>query len=415
MTAGVVIIGGGQGGFETAIRLRANGFQMPVTLISDEDEVPYQRPPLSKSCLVDGLDRDLLRLRPARYFPDHDITLIRGVAATAIDRPRQRVLLSDRSHLPYDHLVLALGARNRILPVVGAGATGVHYLRTVADADGLQADLGRCASIAIIGAGFIGLEVAAAARKRGLSVTVIESLARPMARAVSPIVSDYFLKQHAAHGVRLATRTGVDTILTERGTVTGIRTTIGEDIHAEAVVVGIGVIPNTELAEEAGLPTQNGVIVDRQLRTVDQRIFAIGDCAAFPARSGSELVRLESVQNAVDHARCVAAQLTTGPDMRYQDIPWFWSQQYSYKLQIAGLTSAASDFVLRGSFESGSFSVFCYQQESLLGVESVNAPHDHLAARKILAAGMLLTREQSADTGFDLKSAVKGLAPATAG
>jgi 3-phenylpropionate/trans-cinnamate dioxygenase ferredoxin reductase subunit len=411
----VVIVGGGQAGFETAFALRSKGHAAPITLIGEEDGVPYQRPPLSKAYLHPpdgGPDLDELVLRPRTWFENHDVILRCGERVVAIDRGRAEVELAGGDRLPFAHLVLATGAGNRPLPVDGADLPGVHYLRTLAEADRLIGALAGCGSVAVIGAGFIGLEVAAAARKKGLQVTVVEAADRPMSRAVSVAMSDYFTGLHRDKGVDLRLGTGVVRVVERGGRAAGVQTDTGEVLHADVVVVGIGVIPETSLAAAAGLATANGIIVDEQLRTTDPRIFAIGDCASFPTEDGRTLIRLESVQNAVDQARCVAAQLT-GPPESYKAVPWFWTEQYDSKLQMAGLVQGHDVAVLRGSPEDHAFSVFCFNGERLLGVESVHRPADHMAARRLLAAGASVTPEQAADAQFDLKRYSRALAAHT--
>ena len=404
-TERIVIVGSGQAGFEAAVSLRSHGFAGSITLIGDESGVPYQRPPLSKAYLHSEPDRDSLALRPSQYFDEHRITLACGKPVVHIDRDNQRVELIDATTFEYDHLILATGARNRTLPVPGAELPGVHYLRTAAEAESLTASMAACTSLVVVGAGFIGLEVAAAARKKGIEVTVVEAMPRPMARALSEVMSEYFSTAHTDHGVDMRLSTGVEKIIAADGRAAGVATSTGDIIRADAVVVGIGVLPNIEQAALAGLQVDNGIVVDEYLRTGDPHISAIGDCAAYPIAGSAGLVRLESVQNAVDQARCVAGQIT-GSATKYHSVPWFWSEQYESKLQMAGLTAGADTHVVRGSVDSGAFSIFCFAGERLLGVESVNKPRDHMAARKILASGMPLTPAQAADITFDLKQAI---------
>lgn len=401
----VVVVGCGQAGFEAAVNLRSRGFTGSITLIGDEPGVPYQRPPLSKAYLHGLPDRESLALRPAEYFDQHDIALVCGKPAVRIDRDGRHVELIDGTLLKYDHLVLAAGARNRALQVPGADLPGVHYLRTAEEAESLTARLDTAASLVVVGAGFIGLEVAAAARKKGIEVTVVEALSRPMARALSEAMSEYFSNAHRQHGVDLRLSTGVEEIIAVDKRAGGVVTTSGEVIPADVIVVGIGVVPNVELAVRAGLPVDNGIVVNEFLRTTDDHISAIGDCAAFPVAGFAGLVRLESVQNAVDQARCVAAQLA-GSTASYRSVPWFWSEQFESKLQIAGLTTGADTRVVRGSVGDGAFSIFCFEGGRLLGVESVNKPRDHMAARKLLAEGVPLAPDQAADTSYDLKQAL---------
>ena len=400
----VVIVGGGQAGFETASNLRTRGWPGAIKIICDERELPYQRPPLSKAYLTSStsLELDEVVLRPNEWFKRNSIDLLLGSRAEEIDRVACQVVLDDGFCVGYDHLVLATGARNRVLPIDGADLRGVHYLRTLGEAAELVAAFRSAADVAVVGAGFIGLEVAAAAAKKGLSVTVLEATDRPMARAVSQPISDHFTALHTGHGVALLTGTGVTRLLGEDGRVTGVETAGGRVTPADLVVVGIGVVPEDSLASIAGLEVQNGVLVDEHLRTSDPRIFAVGDCAVFPAHE--RRVRLESVQNAVDHARCVAAQLT-GTDDPYRAVPWFWTEQFESKLQMAGLIDGHRECVVRGDPGSGAFSVFCFSETGeLLGVESVNQPRDHMAARRLLASGHRLTARQVADPRTDLKA-----------
>ncbi|OJG06109.1 Rhodocoxin reductase [Pseudonocardia autotrophica] len=405
-TGRVVVVGGGQAGFETAVSLRGKGFTGSITIIGDEPGVPYQRPPLSKAYLHPEGDPDPseIVLRPESWFERNEIRLVQGVAASAIDRDAGEVVLADGERVPFEHLVLATGARNRPLPVPGSELPGVHYLRTLDEAHGLIAALGSCKDVAVVGAGFIGLEIAAAAVKKGAVVTVLEAAARPMGRAVSTPMSDHFTSLHRRSGVDLRLDTGVTRVVEKEGRAAGVETSDGSVVHADVVVVGIGVVPEVALAQAAGLPTANGVRVDARLRTTDSRIFAIGDCAAFPSPDGSRELRLESVQNAVDHARCVAAQLT-GEDTGYSAVPWFWTEQFDSKLQMAGLVDGYETAVLRGDPSSGSFSVFCFSADgTLLAVESVNHTRDHMAARRLLAKESGLTPEQAADPATDLKA-----------
>ncbi|QVI27247.1 FAD-dependent oxidoreductase [Mycolicibacterium neoaurum] len=398
----VVIVGAGQAGVETAVALRSKGFNDPIVIIGDEDCAPYQRPPLSKEFLKTATDSDDLVLRPGAYFDRNNIELRCGRKVTAIDRDRQRVALDDGGTLDYQHLVLATGTRNRQLQVTGADLRGLHYLRTLDEAHALTARLPACGSVVVIGAGFIGLEVAAAARMHGAQVTVVEAAGRPMGRALSAPMSDYFAELHRSQGVRLMFNTGVYEIAEKAGAAATVVTDTGERIDAEVIVVGIGVIPNTELAAAAGLAVDNGIVVDTQLRTVDPHISAIGDCASFPVPDSAGLVRLESVQNAVDHARCVAARLT-GQACDYDKVPWFWTEQFGAKLQMAGLVTGHDRTVVRGDPAHGSFSVFCFHGDTLLGVESVNAARDHMAARKLLAAGCRISPDDASDSTVDLK------------
>ncbi|TDR90098.1 NAD(P)/FAD-dependent oxidoreductase [Enterovirga rhinocerotis] len=405
----VVIVGSGQAGYQAAASLRENGFQGPVTIVGDEPGLPYQRPPLSKAYLTGKTDEEGLLLRARPFFDDRGIDVLAPERAARIERAERRLVLGSGLSLPYGHLVLATGARNRPLAVPGADLDGVLYLRTRADADRLRAQMSEARRIVVIGAGFIGLEFAAVAAARGVEVTVLEAASRPMSRALSLPMSDFFREAHEAAGLRLVFGAVVTRIEGRGGRAVAVETAAGEMYPCDLVLVGIGVMPNAELAAEAGLAIGNGIVVDAHLLTADPAISAIGDCAAYPSpHAGGRASRLESVQNAVDQARAVAARLTGSP-APYAAVPWFWSDQGSLKLQIAGLAVPHEETIIRGDPASGAFSVFCYEGERLLGVESVNRPADHMIARRLLAAGLGVTREEAADPGLDLKARASAL------
>jgi NADPH-dependent 2,4-dienoyl-CoA reductase/sulfur reductase-like enzyme len=341
-----VIVGAGQAGFQLAASLRQDGYQGRVTLIGNEPGVPYQRPPLSKGYLTGKVDIDAIQFRPPKFFADHKIELVCG-EAEAIDRTAQRVTLTDGSAVAYDHLMLAVGAHNRVLPVQGAELRGVFGLRTRQEADALACRLETARNVVVVGAGFIGLEFAAVAVTKGCTVRVLELADRPMARAVTQEVGRFFMDAHRAWGIEFDFRQGLVRIEGADGEVTGIETTDGRTLPADLVVVGIGVLPNVRLAAEAGLDIENGIRVDSHLLTSDPAISAIGDCAFFPSQHAEGHIRLESVQNAVDQARAVAARLT-GKPAPYAALPWFWSDQGDLRLQIAGLLMGHDSTVVIG-------------------------------------------------------------------
>ncbi|MGH9646806.1 MAG: NAD(P)/FAD-dependent oxidoreductase [Bryobacteraceae bacterium] len=395
MKVAVVIIGGGQGGFQVAASLRAEGYQERITVIGEEPGVPYQRPPLSKGFLLGKQEQRHAELRPAAFYETQRIDLITA-RVTKIDRASRRVMLDSGEHVEYDTLVLATGARNRLLP-----HRNVLYLRTLGEATEIRQRLAAANDVVVIGGGFIGLEVAAAARTLGKQVTVIEGQSRLMARVVAPVVSEYFRSQHEAKGVDVILNASLQGIA-EKEVLLGERTRRPADL----VIAGIGVEPNVELAREAGLPVGNGIIVSEYLQTADERIFAIGDCAESPnSYAGSiagALCRLESVQNAVDQAACVAKAIA-GHRAVYGAVPWFWTDQYDIHLQMAGLPTGFDQVVTRGDPESRKFSVFYFRAGKLCAVDSVNRPADHLAARKLIGAHAMLSPDQAKDESFDLK------------
>ncbi len=390
-------MGGGQGGFQTAASLRAEGFHGSITLIGEENHLPYQRPPLSKGMLLGKQAERHAILRPAEFYGTHRVELITGQRVVNIDREARRVLLHDERGLPYDVLVLATGARNRPLPV--AGAEHALYLRTLRESDEIKHRLDGATKVAVIGGGFIGLEVAAAARTLGKKVTVIEALPRLMARVVAPVVSGYFRVQHETRGVRILFGAMVASLDRE-----GVVLSDGKRVAADLIVAGIGVIPNDSLARDAGLAVGNGIVVDEFLRTSDPSIYAIGDCAEYPNAFAGARVRLESVQNAVDQAACVARAIT-GKPAKYEAAPWFWSDQFDIHLQMAGLSMGADHTVTRGDPSTNKFSTFYYKGGELKAIDSINRPAEHMIARKLIAARVSMTPEQAADESFDLKAA----------
>jgi 3-phenylpropionate/trans-cinnamate dioxygenase ferredoxin reductase subunit len=408
MAAGTLIIGAGQGGYQVAASLRELGYAEPVTIVGDEPALPYQRPPLSKAYLLGETTADRLQLRPQTYYEKHAIGLVTGDKAVAVDRAARRVTLASGKTLAYDHLVLATGAQNRKLPVPGADADGVLHLRTLAEADAIKERFHAAQSIVVAGAGFIGLELAAVASKFGKQVTVVEALPRCMSRAVSPVVSHFFAEAHAAWGNGLIVEARLAAIESVGGRVTGVTTADGRSVAADLVLVGIGIVPETGLAQAAGLALDNGIAVDGHLLTADPNISAIGDCASFPDAATGRRIRLESVQNAVDQGRCVAGRLVGKPSI-HDRVPWFWSDQRDLKLQMVGLTSGCERTVVRGDITARAFSVFCFDGDRLIGIESVNRAADHMFGRRLLGAGQSILPEEAADPSFDFKARLASL------
>ncbi len=400
----VVIVGAGHAGVQAAASLREEGYAGGVVLLSGENELPYQRPPLSKAFLTGEMDAKGLPLRAEAFYRNEKIDLRLGARATRIDRAARRVELADGSAIEYDHLILATGARPRRFDIPGIGLPGVLGLRNLADAAELKDRLAPGLKLVVIGAGFIGLEVAATAAKLGADVTVVE-IARPMGRAVSPILSDFYAEAHRAFGARLCLGVGVTAI---RGTdkAEAVALTDGEVIPADLVLVGVGVEAEAALAGAAGLECRNGVVVDAFLVTSDPAISAIGDCVEFPNTTLGLATRLESIENAVDQAKCVAARLAD-KGAPYDALAWFWSDQGDLKLMIAGLSHGVDCWVTRGDPATRAFSTFGFRNGKLAVVESVNRPGDHAAARRILAAGKTLTPDEAADPAFDLRALAK--------
>jgi 3-phenylpropionate/trans-cinnamate dioxygenase ferredoxin reductase subunit len=380
------------------VSLRDPAPRGPITIVGDEQAAPYQRPPLTKAYLAGETDLAGLVLRQDAYYDDHGIKLVRNERVIGVDRSARVAVLGCARTVSYDHLVFATGARPRPLPI--PGAEHVLNLRTVADADVIRQKLeGQIGlDVVVIGGGFIGLEFAAVVRKLRHEVTVVETQPRVMQRAVSAETAKYLTNRHRSEGVQVLTGVGIHAV--KEGLV---ELTDGTVLVADLVVAGIGVIPNSEVAQRAGLAVDNGIIVDSHLRTVDQRIHAVGDCARFASTLTGVLTRLESVQNATDQGTCVASAIL-GSAEPYTALPWFWSDQYDVKLQIAGLTDGHDRAVTVGDPAEGRFSVFCFRGDRLVGIEAYNRPIDFLLGRRILEAGNSLTPEIVARPGFDLRT-----------
>jgi 3-phenylpropionate/trans-cinnamate dioxygenase ferredoxin reductase subunit len=382
----VVVVGAGHAGFNACVFLRATGFDGQLTLIDGDSAHPYQRPPLSKAFLAGKQEIDETEFRPRAFFAEHQIDLILGHPVVSIDRVGRLVQLDGHPALTYDHLVLATSARPRELPIPGMDLDGVFALHVARHAIALRERIAGASRVAILGGGFIGLETASMAAGAGKDVVVFEAGSRLMARAVSAPISEYFEGVHRDMGVEVRLSSTV-TGLSADGAGIAVNCPSDADPTADVVIVGVGVVPNDALASAAGLAVDNGVLVDESLRTTDPRIFAIGDCARFPLlrKSTGAGLRLESVQNATDHARHVAAQICGEAPTPYDTVPWFWTEQHGKKLQIAGLTGGY-DRTETVAVTAHKFSVYCYAGDELLGCESVNSAKDHLLARKSLAA-----------------------------
>jgi 3-phenylpropionate/trans-cinnamate dioxygenase ferredoxin reductase subunit len=395
----IVIIGAGQAAAQAVATLSSEGFAGNVIVIGDERYPPYQRPPLSKAYMAGDFVRERLFLKPESFYAESNCELRLGITAQAIDRGAKTVALSDGSTIVYDRLLLATGARVRPLPVPGADLPGVYYLRGIDDSDALQRHLVPGAKLAVVGGGYIGLEIAAVARKYGLEVTVIEAMDRLMARTASPHISGFYKDLHESHGVTIRLNAAAASC---EGTARAeaVATSAGR-VPADFIVAGIGVMPNCELAAEAGLACENGITVDEFGRTSDPDIFAAGDCTCHPSFDG-ERVRLESVQNAIDQAKHAALAMM-GKPAPYREVPWFWSDQYDIKLQIAGLVRGGDVAVLRGNPAARKFSVFHLRDGVVAGVEAVNAAPDYIVGRKLIAARTRVAPERLADVTIPAK------------
>jgi 3-phenylpropionate/trans-cinnamate dioxygenase ferredoxin reductase component len=404
MISTILILVGGQAGAQAVDSLRREGFGGRLVLIGDEPHLPYQLPPLSKQYLAGELAGDRLPFRHQAFYEQHRVDLLLGRRATRLDAAARRVSLADGETLAYDRLMFCTGARSRLLTCPGADLPGVHYLRGIADVEAMRPGLKPGARVVIIGGGYIGLETAATARKLGCTVTVLEMADRVMNRVVASSVSEYFAHEHRSHGVKLICNSRV-VRLEGAGRIERVVCADGSSFEADLLVVGVGAVPNSELAAEAGLACENGITVDEYCRSSDAAIYAAGDCTHHPSLRFEMRVRLESVDNAFEQAKTAAINLLGRP-VAHDRVPWFWSDQFDNKLLIVGLSQGFDQQVLRGDPASRSFSVCYLQGGELLALEAINNPKDYVAARKLIAERARPDLDKLADPGRALKDAV---------
>lgn len=405
---GVVIVGAGYSAGEAAVRVRQGGYAGSITMVGAEPHLPYHRPPLSKTFLAGEVVEDSLLLRPATAYAKLAIDTVLGTRVEHIDRTAHEVKLSGGRTLGYKKLVLATGGQARKLTCAGADLRGVYTLRTIADVDAIRPHLSAGEALAIIGGGYIGLEVAAVARKHGLEVTVIEAAPRVLARVAGMEISAFYEKAHRDAGVTVLTSQTVQNLqpgARDPERVGSVTLGGGGEVRADFVVVGVGLIPHTELAEQAGLKVDNGIWVDEYCRSEDPDILAIGDCANHPCAFLGRRVRLESVPNALEQAR-VAADTINGKLVPYGAVPWFWSDQYDLKLQAVGLSEGHDQVVLRGSMEARSFLVFYLRGGAVLAADAVNKPGEFLMAKRLVGARLAADAGALANPAVPLKSLV---------
>ncbi len=403
----IVIVGGGQAAVQAVDTLRRRGFAGQLTLVGDEPWPPYQRPPLSKKYLAGSLDRERLLIRPATFFTEHAVTAHFGRRVAEVARRERHVRLDDGLVLPYDALLLATGSRPRRLLVPGSELPGMHYLRTIADADRIRSECAAGRRLVIIGGGYIGLEVAATARERGMEVTVLEMAPRVMSRVTSPEVSAFYEAEHARQGVLIRCNESVRALHGDArtGRVRTVLTEGGGEYPADLVIAGVGVAPADELAKAAGLECENGVVTDVYCRTADEAIYAAGDCASHLNRQYGRHLRLESVDNAFEQGTTVALNLL-GTQTVHDKVPWFWSDQFDLKLIIIGVGYGYDTTIVRGSPDARSFSVCYLRGGELVALDSVNTPRDQMAARKLIAGHARPNLDKLADAGVPLKDTV---------
>ena len=405
MASGIVIVGAGQAGGEAAFALREGGFAGPVTIIGEEPHIPYERPPLSKELLVGDNEPADTYLRDQSAYVEHDITLKLDVAVRSIDRTGKGVDLSDGSALDYDNLLIATGARVRRLELPGADLAEVFYLRDIADSLAIREALTPGAKLVVIGGGYVGLEVAASARKRGCDVTVIEVADRIMNRVVAPEMSAHFDAVHRAAGVDIRTGIAPDTIEGD-GRVRELNLSDGSHIAADAIVIGIGIVPNSELAQNAGLDVDNGIRVDEFARTSDANIYAAGDVTNHVNPLLARSLRLESWQNAQNQA-IAAANIMLGGDEPHAEIPWFWSDQYEINLQMVGAPESWDQVVRRDGSEDGRFTLFYLDDGKLVAANTVDNARDIRPSRQLIEKATPLTAEELADPGVKMQQLAK--------
>jgi len=397
--AGMVIIGAGHAAGQAAASLRQEKYTGPITIIGDELHLPYQRPPLSKAYLSGSQEVERVYLRAEKFYQDKDIDLKLSTRATAIDPDAKVVELADGSSIDYDKLLISTGSRPRILNIPGSDLGGIHYLRTIDDVDGIRAEMREGANLVIVGGGYIGLEVAAVGVEQGLNVHVLEMEERILQRVTTPTMSKYYDELHRGRGVNIHTNTGV-TGFSGDGKVQKVL--CGDtEFAADMVILGIGIVPNIELAQAAGLTCDNGIVVDDHCQTSNPDIYAAGDCTNHPNALLDRRLRLESVPNAMDQARTSAANMLGG-DKSYAAIPWFWSDQYELKLQMVGFSADGNREVLRGDMAANQFAVFYLKDNTVVAADAVNSPKEFMLCKQLV--GKEADAAVLADSTSDLKS-----------
>ncbi|MBI2994561.1 MAG: FAD-dependent oxidoreductase [Gammaproteobacteria bacterium] len=402
MTRTCLIVGASHAGSQLAISLRQEGWDGRIVLIGEEPHLPYHRPPLSKEYLAGRKSVEEISIRPAAVYGKAQIELLPGRQVNRIDRAARRIILEGNEALGYDKLALAIGSRARRVDLPGADLAGVHYLRTIADVDRIRADISHDGRAVIVGGGYIGLETAAVLRKLGMDVTVVEMMERVMQRVTAPEVSAFFTRIHAEEGVTVLCGAGVAGF-DGAGKVESVRLSDGRILPAELVIIGVGIVPNIELARAAGLTVDNGIVVDEYACTSDPDIVAAGDCSWYYNALYQRWIRLESVQNATEQARIAAATLC-GKAQDYNALPWFWSDQYDLKLQIAGLSQGYDEIVTRGDAKEGrSFAAFYLKQGTVIAVDAVNKAAEFMQGKKLITEKRRMDTARLADTSIAMR------------
>lgn len=387
--------------------LRQWAFDGDITLIGDEPFPPYQRPPLSKAYMKGELAEERLFFKHASWYEDQRIELALATAATAIDRDAKRVEIEHGGHVDYDVLIIATGSRARKLSVPGTELDNVFELRTLSDVERIKPTLLDGNNMIIVGAGYIGLEAASAARQMGMNVTVLEYASRVLARVTSPVISQFFEREHRSQGVDIRTDARLDSLVAKNGRLRGTKLADGSLLPADVVLIGVGILPNDELASDAGIDCDDGILVDRDARTSDPAIYAAGDCTRRPLVHYDRNERLESVHNAIEQGKLAAASIL-GRARPVEDCPWFWSDQYDLKLQIAGLSAGYDELVLRGEPDSRRFAAFYLKDGKLLSSDAINSPAEFITAKKLIVSGADVDAGALVDTSVAMKDIASG-------
>ena len=400
----LLIIGAGQSAIQCISTLKKEGYSGSITLVGEEEHLPYQRPPLSKGFLEDSLNKERLYFKKLEFFTENKVQLYLGLSAEKLEIDNQKVYLSDNSVLEFDKLVFATGSRVRYLDFPGSELKSIFYLRDLDDAEAIKKDLETSENLVIIGAGYIGLEAAAIAAKKNKIVTIIEMADRVMNRTVDPQISEYYLNLHKSYGVKFHFNTSLETINKISDSLKVICSD-GTEVRADSVLIGAGVVPNIELAEEAGINCDNGIIVNEFGQTNFKNIYACGDCTNHPNKILNKNLRLESVHNAMEQAKTVASSVMNNP-MEYSQVPWFWSDQYDHKLQIVGLSGDHDVVTMRGNTNDAKFMLFYTKDEELIAVDAINNPKEFLISRKLVANKVKIKPNVISDLNINLNDLI---------
>ena len=400
----LVVIGAGQSAIQCITSLKKEGYEGSITLVGEEEHLPYQRPPLSKGFLDNSINKERLYFKKLDFFTENKIQLKLGISATSVDIENNLVNLSDEDKLHFDKLVFATGSRVRLLDFPGNDLDNIHYLRGLDDAENIKKGLEKSKHLVVIGAGYIGLEVAAIASEKGVKVSIVEMADRVMSRTVDPQISDYYLNLHQNNGVKFKFNTSLEEIKGQ-GQVESVMCSDGTSINADMVIIGAGVIPNTEIAQNSGVSCENGILVDEFGRTNFKNVFACGDCTSHPNKLLNMQLRLESVHNAMEQSKAVAMSVLDKP-AEYSQIPWFWSDQYDHKLQIVGISGSHDTVTMRGSTDASKFMLFYTRGEELVAVDAVNNPKDFLICRKLVANKVKIKTDMISDLNLNLNDLI---------